>query len=82
MESDSSSLARILIIAVSVIVVVGYIVLKWKRASRYVDERNEMYAALREREHAYTERAKHDSRWSVFYGHRLIQIGITAGNAH
>ena len=61
MESDSLSLATILIIAVSELIVVGCIVLKWKRAARYVDERNEMHAALREGEHAYTDLAKHDS---------------------
>ena len=29
-----------------------------------------------------SNRARHDSGWSLFYSHRLIWIGATAGNAH
>ena len=57
---------RYLIIAICVAVIIAYVLYKWKRASKYVAGRNEIYSEHRKKQRAYAQRCKEDNRWPEF----------------
>ncbi len=57
---------RPLVIAVSISVIVVYMFLKWRRASRYVDERNKVYSEHYKKVFEYSDRVRSDERWPGF----------------
>lgn len=57
---------RPLVIAVSVAIIAVYMYLKWKRASRYVEERNKAYTEHYRKVYEYSDRVRTDKRWPGF----------------
>lgn len=62
----SLSPQQIIILLGGIAVVAGYALFKWKRASGYVEKRNEVYSAARQKEQEYAQRARQDKRWPGF----------------
>jgi len=62
----STEKMRYLIIAICVAVIIAYLLYKWKRASKYVEGRNEIYSEYRKKQRAYAQRCKEDNRWPEF----------------
>lgn len=57
---------RPLVVAVSVAIIAVYLYLKWKRAARYVEERNKAYSEHYRKVFEYSDRVRTDSRWPGF----------------
>ena len=57
---------RPLVVLVSIAVIVILIVLRWRRAGRYVDERGKLYSQHYRKIFEYSERVAEDKRWPGF----------------
>lgn len=57
---------RPLVLAVSIAVIVGYVYLRWRRASRFVEERNKAYSEHYRKVFEYSDRVRSDERWPGF----------------
>jgi hypothetical protein len=62
-----------------VLAVLAVIAYKWRRASRYVDTRNELYAKHREKQRQYRERCKQDRRWPTFWQQLQMKYPVSEG---
>lgn len=71
---------RPLVVAVSVAIIAVYLYLKWKRASRYVEERNKAYSEHYRKVYEYSDRVRSDERWPGFLAmiqerHSVVDTG-------
>lgn len=71
---------RPLVVAVSVAIIAVYLYLKWKRASRFVEERNKAYAEHYRKVFEYSDRVRSDERWPGFLAmiqerHSVVDTG-------
>jgi hypothetical protein len=57
---------RPLVVAVSVLVILAYIVIRWRRAGRYVEDRNKLYSEHYKKVFEYSDRVRSDQRWPGF----------------
>lgn len=57
---------RPLVVAVSVAIIAVYLYLKWKRAGRYVEDRNRAYSDHYRKVFEYSDRVRTDRRWPGF----------------
>ncbi|MBN2715520.1 MAG: hypothetical protein JXX14_06670 [Deltaproteobacteria bacterium] len=69
---------KIIIFVISAIVIIFYVIRKWRRASAYVDQRGAEY----DESLKYSERVKQDSRWQRFRDEmtKMVTIEDTQSN--
>jgi len=72
---------RPLEVGVSVAIIAVYLYLKWKRASRYVENRNKAYTEHYRKVFEYSDKVRSDERWPGFLAmiqerHRAVDAGV------
>lgn len=58
---------RILTLAGAVVIIALFLYFKWRRASKYVDSRNELYSEHYRKLQEYSAKVRQDKRWSGFF---------------
>ncbi len=71
---------RPLVIVVSAIIIIVYLLLKWKRTGKYVEESNKIYSEHYRKMFEYSDRVRTDQRWPGFLAmiqerHQLVDTG-------